>query len=374
MIEKAEGFRFSTGAEFMCRRGITLFIFILTAGLTFAQDAKWTPPEPSSVDRDWIRLTSGEWLWGTIELMRDESLYFDSEELDEVTLDWEDVAEIRSARFMTYVMVDGLLATGTSRLEGEVLRVQSADELMEIPRDRIFSILEGRPRELNYWSAKVGSDLKIQSGNTSKKDLGVRVSLKREAMWSRLDFRYQGNFSQAEEVQTINNHRGNAEWKLFLSRRFFLTPLKSEIYSDKFKNIHQQVSLDAGLGYFISRSSKADWFVELGGGYIKTTYGSVQPGEDKSQGNAIIPFRTTLETDLTKSIELNAEYGVRFELGDGGNATHHTFIIFEFDLVGDLDFVASITWDHIAKPKEDAEGVTPKRDDVIVGYGLSFDF
>ncbi len=358
----------------MKRMGILILVIFLSSGMAPAQDGPWAPPEPSKAERDWIRLSSGEWLWGTIDLMRDESLYFDSEELDDVTIDWEDIAEIRSARVMTYVMMDQRLVTGTAVLQEDTLRVQTPNGLQEIPKDRVHSIIEGQPNELNYWSAKIGADLKILTGNTSQRDFGLRVFLKREATRSRIDLRFQSNSSLVDHAKTIDNQRSNAEWKVFLSPKFFLTPAKAELYGDKFKNIDYRYSLGVGLGYFLSRGDKADWFVELGAGYKKTRFESVQPGEDVFQENMTLPFRMTLETDLTKDIELTAEYGVQLDLGNEAGDTHHTFVLFEFDLVGDLEFNASFTWDHISRPKENAAGITPKKDDLIMAYGLSLDF
>jgi hypothetical protein len=39
-------------------------------------------------------LTSGEWLRGEINFMRDEVVEFDSEELDVLNIDWKDIAEL----------------------------------------------------------------------------------------------------------------------------------------------------------------------------------------------------------------------------------------------------------------------------------------
>jgi len=353
---------------------IALTLLALMAGIAPAQDGPWAPPAPSEGEKDWIRLSSGEWLWGTIDLMRDESLEFDSDELDEVSIDWEDIVEIRSARVMTYVKQDGTMVTGTSSMKGDILRVDTSKGIVEIPRPQIHSILEGAPTELNFWSAKLGADLKTFTGNTNQADFGTKIFLKREAARSRIDIRYQGNFSKTDHVENIRNHRGNAEWKVFLSRKFFVSPVKLEYFSDKFQNIDQRLTAGVGVGYYISRSSKADWFVEIGGSYQETQYRSVEPGEDDKDSNGTIPFRTTLETDLTSRIELTAEYGVQYGLGDGANSIHHTFIMFELELRRDIDFDASITWDHSTNPKTNAEGITPVKDDVSMYYGLSIDF
>jgi len=85
-------------------------------------------------------------------------------------------------------------------------------------------------------------------------------------------------------------------------------------------------------------------------------------------------LRTTVEADITDDIELTAEYGVQVGFGDQANTIHHTFILLEFDLFGDIDFDASLTWDHNTRPKADAEGITPDKDDVAMSYGLSIDF
>ncbi len=346
--------------------------FIATAG--WAQDSAWTPPPPSNQERDWIHLSSGEWLWGTIELMRDESLEFDSEELDVVTIDWEDVAEIRSARILTYVMRDGTLVTGTSTLAGQILLITSVAGDQQFPRLQIEAILEGQPTEWNFWSAKVGMDFKTRTGNTKQKDFGSRIFLKREAPGSRIDLRYQGNFSEVENTETVRNQRANAEWKIFLSRKFFITPVNDEFFVDAFQNIGLRSSIGAGVGYYISRSKNADWYVDLGGAYQRTRYSSVAEGEDNIETQMTLPLRTTLETDVTGSIELTAEYGIQVGLGSGANSLHHTFILLEFDLFGDVDFTASMTWDHATKPKSNAEGVVPLKDDLAMAYGLAIDF
>lgn len=353
---------------------VTLTLWALTAGFAVAQDDVWAPPPPSDVEKDWIRLSSGEWLWGTIDLMRDESLEFDSEEMDNVTIDWVDVVEIRSARAMTYVKLDGSMVTGTSTMKGETILIDSTEGLVEIPRLQIASILEGKPTELNFWSAKVGVDVRTRTGNTNQEDFGARVFIKREAARSRIDVRYQGNFSKTNDVENIRNNRGNIEWKVFLSRKFFVSPVKIEFFSDKFQNIDRRLTGGVGLGYYISRNSKADWFVELGASYQDTRWRSVEPGEDLEESNGTVPFRTTLETDITKKIELTAEYGVQIGLGDEANHIHHTFVMFEIDIWGDIDFDMSFTWDHVTRPKTDAEGITPLKDDVATYFGLSIDF
>ncbi len=344
---------------------------LLWATVATAED--WIPSEPSVVHQDWLHLTSGEWLWGQLEMMRDEVVSFDSDNLDDLSIDWQDVAGIRSGRILTYVLVDGRELTGTSTMLGGVLTVITPSGVKEVKRRQVHAILEGEMKELNFWSAKMAAHFKIFKGNTDQKGFGSTVIMKREAAFSRFDFKLQNNRGMVDGVETIRNHRYYGSWKIFLSRKFFVTPVQAELYSDSFKNIDSRINFGSALGYFIRRDDDVDWYVELGGSWEDTKHLSVQPGENESYSNWTIPVKTSLETDLTNSIELTAEYGLRFGLGDHGGNVHHAQLLFEFDLLGDLDFEFSFTWDRISNPKEDQEGNTPRKDDYVMAYGLSLD-
>jgi putative salt-induced outer membrane protein YdiY len=353
-------------------------MLILVSGLATAtvqaQETQWLPPEPSTNEKDWVLLSSGEWIRGNIDLMRDEVLYFDSEEFDNVEIDWVDVVEFRCAQVMTFVRGDASTVIGTAQFKDGLLKVHTGAGIEEIPRWNIHSILEGEPKEINFWSAKIGADLKIFTGNTNQEDLGTRVFLKREAARSRIDIKYQGNYSVIDDIETVRNNRGNLEWKVFLSRKFFINPVKFEYYDDLFQNLDRRLTLGAGIGYYFTRGGKTDWFVELGGAYQDTRYESVEEGQEQSEANGSIPFRTTLETDITKRIELTAEYGVQYGLGSDVNSIHHTYVLFEIEIWKDFDFDMSLTWDHNTRPKTNAEGITPEKDDVTMYYGISLNF
>ena len=53
--------------------------------------ADWHPEEPGPDTKDWVQLTSGEWVRGSIDLFRDLEMQFDSDDLDDLTIDWGDI-------------------------------------------------------------------------------------------------------------------------------------------------------------------------------------------------------------------------------------------------------------------------------------------
>jgi len=55
---------------------------------------------PSTDKYDWIELTSGEWLKGEFKAMYQKRLEFDSDKLDLLIFDFEDVKQIRTHRLI----------------------------------------------------------------------------------------------------------------------------------------------------------------------------------------------------------------------------------------------------------------------------------
>jgi hypothetical protein len=335
--------------------------------------AEWAPPEPSPQSMDWIRLNSGEWLAGEITGLRDDDFVFDSEELDELTLDWDDIAELRSPRILTYGFTDRPDATGTGMLKDGVLKIQVGDAVLEIPRSSVLSIIEGRPTELNYWSAKLTLGLIGRVGNTEQQDFNTIVLLRRQTTQTRLNLEYQGNFSKTNDLQTVNNHRGTLGFDWLVTRGFFITPVAGNVFADKFQNIKLRGTLGSGAGYFIIRKSKMEWYMQFGAGYQFVNYLSVEPGQADSENSFVLIPSTRFDWDLTGSIELNAEYSAQVTVPEVKNTIHHAFALLSFELTSLLDLDTSITWDRVETPKPDSAGNVPKRDDLRFFLGIGLD-
>jgi putative salt-induced outer membrane protein YdiY len=345
----------------------------LTIGATPALAESNLPPGTSGDTLDWVQLNSGEWLRGEIVLMRDEVLTFDSEKLDEVRIDWGDVTALHSPRVLSVATRDGEAITGTAELRDGTLRVATGQVVEEYSAQAIHAILVGELIEANFWSATVNASLVARSGNTDQADFTSRTNVKRETPASRLTLQYQGNYGRTDGVETVNNHRGSANYNLYLSRKLFVTPLAGEVFTDSYQNIDRRSGLSAGFGYYLVRAD-TDWWIYAGGGYQNTRYVSVQEGEEDSVNNGTFMVGSKLETDLRDDVELDAEYSVRFILGADETILHRVFIALSFDLFGDIDFNASLTWDHNTNPKPNADGVEPDKNDLITAFGLSIDF
>jgi hypothetical protein len=129
----------------------------------------WRPP-PLAADpkraKDWVLLKSNEMVRGEFEYMRDEKIQFDSDELDELEIDWSDVLGFGSPRRNTYRFGDDAIVTGTAEMRAGVIRVDTGTEVREFPSNQLYSVIKGELREIDYWSLKAGLGLTWRSGTS----------------------------------------------------------------------------------------------------------------------------------------------------------------------------------------------------------------
>ncbi|HUC32539.1 MAG TPA: hypothetical protein VMS14_04005, partial [Ilumatobacteraceae bacterium] len=150
----------------MLRTKLALLLLLFATGPAFAADAAaptpvpspspspqpapWYPQSKSAGNFDWVQTTSGEWLKGELVAMYDEELEFDSEEFEEQTLDWEDVAEIHSAQVMNVGLLGRRQAVGLLHIIGDRVTVTSGVAIQEYKRWEVLTITAGEPKEVNY--------------------------------------------------------------------------------------------------------------------------------------------------------------------------------------------------------------------------------
>lgn len=346
----------------------------LPGGPAVAEDPPWTPPEPSPESMDWIRMSSLEWLRGELHLMQDDKLEFESEELDNLKLDWDDVIEFRSPRILTYAFEDSGEIVGTGLMRDSLIVIQTEQGARTLPRSLLLSIIEGKPTEWNYWSAKLSLGIITRTGNTNQADLNALTLLRRQTTRTRLDLSYTGNFSEVNEEQTVNNHHGTLTTNYLITRGFFLAPIGGGVFSDKFQNIELRWSVGTGLGYYLIRKSGFEWQVVLGGGYQETRSISVEEGQDPKDSGGFVAPATSMEVDITKDLEFTFNYDSQITMPYDRGTIHHTFALLSYELTSILDLDVSANWDRVENPKTTAEGVTPKKDDFRTAIGLGLDF
>ena len=335
---------------------------------------------PADNKYDWIQLTSGEWLKGELKVLYNYKLEFDSDELDLLTFDLEDVYRIRTHSYFG-VRIDGE-ATGAGpglyygylSMTGNKVIVTAGDQSVEFQRSQLVSIAQSGKKERDLWSGDISLGTNVKGGNTQSIDFTVTATVKRRVASSRIVLDYIGNYTEADYTETSNNHRLSGYRDTFLSKKVFWRQIFAEYYRDPFKNLDNQSSLATSLGYHLIYTSKTEWDISAGLGARYTKYVSVEPGENSDITSPALGAGTKYDTELTKAIDLLVDYNFQIVDKDAGRYTHHFVTAVSTDLIGDVDLDISFIWDRIQDPQVDSDNVVPDKNDyqLVVGLGLEF--
>lgn len=350
-----------------------------TAESATDEKVTWQVPPEDDDKFDWMQLYSGEWLKGEIISLQADSLTFDSEELDELSFDWEDVHFLISPHVNTLVFDDGITREqvyGSLRITRETVTINNNPSTARERKD-LFGIISGEPTELNYWSGKFSAGVTLRGGNTDEVEVNTRMTLARTTPATRMTLGYQGNFSETENVETANNHRATLSTDIFLTRSLFVRTPFAEYYRDLFQNLAHQATVGVGAGYDIFNrfnSSDIEWSVVLGPGYHHRWYESVAAGERVDDGGAVMVVGTRFNWDITKRVEFTLDHRSLIAASSAVSTSHHTELIWEIEITDVIDLDTAFIWDYFENPTADENGVTPEQSDYRLVLSLGIDF
>ncbi|WP_299569844.1 YdiY family protein [uncultured Shewanella sp.] len=333
--------------------------------------ASFTPEQlslPQDSKYDWLQFTSLELLKGEIKNLYDDKLEFESDELDTIFIDWEDVKVLQSAGVVSIGFLDLSTHSGQLLVKDGIMYIDG----QQYDRSQILTIIAGEQKESNYWSSKISLGANFRSGNTDQIDYSAIAKTVRRTTESRFNFDYIGNYSKSDDEEKINNNRINTNFDWFLSKQFYLRPIFAEIYTDKFLNIEYKLTLGSGLGYNIIDNAKTEWSISGGPAYTYTKFNNVEDGVDTDSSSATVVVETVYDTEITSDIDFVTSYRVQYGNDDSGGYTHHALATLEIELTDMFDLDLSFVWDHTGSPQPDSDGNTPKENDYqfIVGFGI----
>lgn len=333
----------------------------------------WTDTHPQHVSADWLQLTSGEWLRGRIIAMQKDVLEFDSDELDLLELKWEKIKYIKSSEPYSLRFDDSTQTTGAIEITQNEIHVTTDYDDQTFKRSQLLSIASGHETEISKWTSKITFSVNARRGNTDQTDFSSKINARRRTINSRLVFDYLGSFTKVEQTETINNHRVNITYDIFLTRDLFLTPVTAEFFRDPFQNIEQRANIGIAIGYTIINSNDSEWDISGGPSYQATKFVSVQPGQAPKDSTATLILTTKFDTELNSKVDLEGTYSVTLGDSKTGGYNHRSILTIETELTDKLDFDVTGVWDRIKSPVQDLDGNTPERDDFRILIGLGYD-
>ena len=289
---------------------------------------------------DWIQLVSGEWIKGELKRMRNDNLEFDSDKLDMLNIDFADVTLVHSPRINTYVFDQRVSAIGKAIITQDKIIVETNEGTKVFARSELESIVQGGQREKDWWWMKLRFGLTLNRGNTDQLTYDIMFNVRREDQLTLLNMGYNANFGRTDGVQNVNRHLGDLDFKVFLSKRWFVTPLFGQLFNDRFQNIRFRATPAAGAGVHIIDEDRVTWDFQTGIGYQFLRYKDDSALTDGNpQSDVFIPLFTYADFDITDDIDLTLSWLTNLVVTTIGNTNHtgKADLAIELTSVLDLD-------------------------------------
>lgn len=366
-----------------CSRRALLFLLVLAVATSIAmaeeaaKNKTWVPEVPDGMPQqwDWIQLTSLEWLKGEFIALYDDKVEFESDELDTLMIEWEDIKRVRTARIMDVRLAGRDEVKGRITVDDDVIRVMQADGTERtLTRAQLVSMTIGTPKELAHWKMKISIGVNTRTGNTNVTEANLSSTFARRSSINRFVLDTRANYNTTEGELVSDNTRANVTWDRFATEKVFFKPVFVEYYRDPFKNIARQTTLGVGAGYHIVDKTKTEWDISGGPAYQRTLFDDVLEGEAEREDTPALVIESASEMKVAKWMDFDTLYRFQLTNEESGTYNHHMVISFEFDITELLDFNIEWIWDRIQNPRENADGTVPQQDDYRTQIMLGFDF
>lgn len=338
-------------------------------------EQEWQPLVPKDDGADWLQLKSGEWIRGRLTVLDHRDLEFDSDELDDLELEWADVKELRSPRLNSILLGDGTVIYGTIHVRGDDVLIGTGMGMRTITREDLIRIAPGGKGDRSQlWSGRLSLSASARSGNTSETDASTSIFVRRRSAKARTTFDYRADFSRVQDITTSSKQRFNASHDYFPGKRFFLTLAALDFFREPLENIDRRLTPSVGIGYTVIDSRRTLWDFSLAGGYQVTEFVSVEAGADSRDETTVLILGTAIDSDLTKWLEFVASYSAQLSLEDIENSNQNASARLSFDLVKDFDVDFTLTWDRQGNTVADANGdvADPYTFRLTIGIGWEF--
>lgn len=334
---------------------------------------------PPDTEFDWIQLGSGEWLKGELKTIYDYQMEFDSDELGLLTLDLEDVRQVRTSRIEAVRFQkpgDDAPTTvyGFLTIDEDKVTVGAGETARDLDRGDIISIAKGAERERDLWTGSFSLGANVRSGNSDLTDLTIQGRAERRRAVSRYVAEYLGNFSSALGVETSNNHRLTTYFDVFRSSRMYWRQIYFEYVRDRFRNIEHQGTVNTGIGFDLVRSAKKDWDVTASVGALYKQFVSVEPGNSIDNLSPALGLGTRYDQEVTSWLDFLFDYRLQIVDQDNGSLIHHMLTKLSTEFIADFDIELSIVWDRVRIPQPEADGTVPSQDDFRMIFGIAYKF
>lgn len=354
---------------------------------TAATESSVLPP-PHGVGQphwEWIRKTSGELFAGDFHGMRDGVLYFDSDEVGDLQIDWVNIGEFFSRQPVTVVRLDHSSYTGSVLMrDGKTLTVDRDGKRVTMAKSDVLRINPtGDGGELDKWYLKSTLGFNLANATRDQTSLTWLTRIARNDDYTRYTLNYDLSYANATDSSGTQSDTANNQWGLtkldvFVSKAFYVTAASLNAGYDILQNIRFRATPGAGVGFHILDGGP-DFDLEVSGAYQYVHFDSVAAGDAGETHGGGGGYRLYFDWDPVPGLlglELEHRgfiiYSVNNQDSNLNQSTFRTRAVIEVDLglIFDLDITG--IHDRVVKPVALSDGTVPQADTwtLTVGIGV----
>jgi hypothetical protein len=239
---------------------------------------------------------------------------------------------------------------------------------------QLMAIMKGKEEERDYWSGKLNLGLTVLMGNTEQATLTSSGYIRRESTKSWLNFAHNGTFGQVSGEMNVQKLNSSVGLNIFLSKRWYITPIWAIATHDRFQNIDIRVIPGAGAGLHVFKTKVVEWDIDAGLGYQYQKYRSVEPGEDQTLHDGAAAVSTRLELDLGALVDFELSWWSIFVYTNWDTTSHHGAAMLEFEVTDVFEITISAIYDRIEQPVAEENGDVPESNDLQLTVGMMVEF
>jgi len=336
---------------------------------------------------DWIQFTTGEWVRGNLNSLRPRGIEagfeveFYSEELDDLTFSWGDVAAVHSPKTRSYTFKDGTSVAGKAMIVDEKVLIETAEGIETYPRADLIAISAGPPRERTWWSTELSIGFSANAGNTNQGSLTTEWGLMRADGRTLASLDYQGTVGYANDQLNVNRHLGTVDVDLFFWDRIYLVPMIGQLLYDAFQNTKLRATPAAGVGVHVFKTKKRrknhinqfEWDLQGGPGYQFIRFFSTASGVANPQNDGFVMFRTYWKLKFWgDDVKFTVDWQSNFVYTGFGNTNHTGKSKLRVEITDVVNVQMSFLFLRTRDPLPKSDGTVPKKDDYQIVFGFGF--
>ena len=296
------------------------------------------------------------------------------------TIDWGDVAELRSKQWQSIRMFDGTIAEGYLVLKEGHLSLVKHGVTSHYELSNLLSIASSGKNEIDLWDGYVNLGINLRQGNTVQVDYTFAAGMQRRSSSSRFKADYTTDYSRYEDQKTeetkvtADSERLTSSYDWFFSPKVYFRVADVEYIADEFLNLDYRIHYGVALGYHLVDTSRITWDVNAGPSYQKSKFLDVQNDDSDTEDSFGLTLGTDFSFEVSSDIDFDVSYNVQMVDEASGGNIHHFQTGLEIDLTNDFDLDLTFYADRTDNPKPDSEGGIPEKNDfrLVVSFGYDF--